>query len=193
MVPALLASTAVAKDVPTTCQDLCSTYTSTLCVITAIHDVVAGSVVDCTSARDIQIAGGELRIHDAQFVLRGKSLLLSSGGKITADCPQSFARIGFTVDVVNAINQPANGNGKLTARCGVAGGRIQLTAGGAVTIAGLGIDANGTAPNAPGGTVRIASDSTVTISTDVTAEATGGKAPGGTILAEAAAGVPAVR
>ena len=146
--------------------------------MSAIHDVVPGSVIDCTAARDIQVTG-ELRVHDGQFALIGKSLTLS--GKLVADCPQGFGPIGFAVRVVETITQPASQGGKLTARCGEGGGRIDLEAGGAITLAGLGIDANGTAADAAGGTVHLASDGAVTIAAAVTADASGGAARGGTI------------
>jgi hypothetical protein len=71
---------------------LFSTFTSTSCVVTAAKDIFPGSDVDCTDDRDIQVNGGEIRVHDGRFVLRGRSLTLNNGGKLVADCPQSSTR-----------------------------------------------------------------------------------------------------
>jgi hypothetical protein len=174
-----------AKDVPTTCQDVCSTYTSTLCVVTAVKDIVVSSDVNCTSARDIRIDGGELRVHDGSFILRGKSLELKNGGKITADCPQSFSTIGYRVEVTNTITFVANSGAKMSARCGRNGGSIALNAGGNVTVDALGIDVDGSANDARGGSVNITSAGTVTVLAAISAEATGGVAEGGDIQIEA--------
>jgi hypothetical protein len=181
----LFASTVGAKDVPTTCQDICSTYTSTLCVVTAVKDIVGGSVVDCTTARDIRLeAGSDLRVHDATFVLRGKSLV-SYGGLITADCPQAFERIGFRVETSGAITFVTGSGAKMSARCSRNGGTIALNAGGNVTVDALGIDASGSTNDAPGGTIDITSGGTVTLRAPLSAEATGGEAEGGDIHVQA--------
>jgi hypothetical protein len=64
-----------AKDVPTTCADACDTLTSSACTVTTTHDdIVAGSDIDCTSARTITVDGGILKVHDGYFTLRGKDL-----------------------------------------------------------------------------------------------------------------------
>src|SRR2546425_428581 len=62
---------------PTTCQTMCDTLTSTLCVVNTSKTIVPGSVVDCTNARDVQISGGHLLVHDAKFTLKSKSVLLN--------------------------------------------------------------------------------------------------------------------
>jgi hypothetical protein len=174
-------SLAVAKDPFTTCQDVCDTLTSTTCTINSVHDVVAGSDVDCTTSRDITVTGGELRVHDGAFILRGKSLTLTNGGEIVADCPQAFVPIGYELVVADHLTMVANSQAKLSARCGVSGGRVAITTNGTVAIAALGIDVNGTAADAPGGDVRIAGGGAVTIGAEVSADATQGLAPGGTI------------
>ena len=175
-----------AKDPPSTCADICDTLTSTACTVTTTHDdIVAGSDIDCTSDRTLTIDGGVLTVHDGHFILRGKSLVLKNGGKITADCPQSFTHIGFRVVVDEMIDFWTSSGGKMEARCGVGGGHIALEAGGDVEIAALGIDVNGTSSDAPGGSVSIVSDEDVIIQADITAEATGGVAEGGSIEIEA--------
>jgi hypothetical protein len=177
---------AAAKIVYTTCQDICSTYTSTLCIVTAAKDITPGSDVDCTDARDIQVNGGELRVHDGRFTLRGKSLSLQNGGRLVADCPQAFDAIGYRVEVLDAISIAANSAGKMTARGGVQGGAIGLLAGTSVTIDGLGIDANGSATDAPGGSVAIEAGTTASILASVSADGFGGVAEGGRISVDAA-------
>ena len=175
-----------AKDVPTTCSDICDTLTSSSCEVTTTHDdIVAGSDIDCTSARTITVDGGTLKIHDGIYALRGKSLTLENGGKLIADCPQSFTNIGFRVVVDETISFVASSGGKMEGRCGVGGGHIALEAGGDVSIDALGIDVNGTQVSGPGGSVSIVSDGDVAILADVTAEATGGIAEGGSIEVEA--------
>jgi hypothetical protein len=181
----LLATSAIAKDVTTSCADVCTTYTATLCVVTAVRDVLGGSNVDCSTARDIVIDGGELRVHDSWFFLRGKSLTLLNGGKITADCPQSFEPIGFGVYVTAGMTMAAGSQAKLSARCEKRGGRVEVEAGGDVIVDALGIDANGTAADASGGYVRLDAAGDVTLFADVSAEATGGTAHGGTIVVRA--------
>jgi hypothetical protein len=177
---------AAAKIVYTTCQDICSTYTSTLSIVTAAKDITPGSDVDCTDARDIQVNGGELRVHDGRFTLRGKSLSLQNGGRLVADCPQAFDAIGYRVEVLDAISIAANSAGKMTARGGVQGGAIGLLAGTSVTIDGLGIDANGSATDAPGGSVAIEAGTTASILASVSADGFGGVAEGGRISVDAA-------
>jgi hypothetical protein len=178
---ALLASVAHGKDPLTTCADVCDTLTSTSCVVSAVHDVTPGSVVDCTAERAIQIDGGELRVHDGQFTLRGKSLQLLDGGQIIADCPQDFEQVGFAIDVQETLSFVSNDGGKLSARCEVAGGTIQIDAGGNVIVSALGIDASGTDADAPGGSVSIDAGGYVLLYTSVVADAGGGTAPGGSI------------
>ena len=104
---------------------------------------------------------------------------------MTADCPQHFTPVGFTVQVTGAITFVANGGGKMSARCEEGEGRIVLEAGGAVTIAALGIDAGASANDRPAGTVRVLAEGTVQVLADVTANALGGAAQGGTIEIEA--------
>jgi hypothetical protein len=181
VVGGVLAGTAGAKDVPTTCADICNTLTSTSCTISSVHDVVSGSDVDCSSARALHVSGGELRVHDGQFTLRGKSLDLDSSGKITADCPQAFENIGFRIVVQEGVTFVTNGGGKMSARCSAGGGSILLDTGGAVALAALGIDVGASAADAPGGSLRIDAGGDVTVGAAITADAYGGSAPGGTI------------
>lgn len=100
------------------------------------------------------IQNAQLKVHDGRFILRGKSLTLD-GGKLVADCPQAFEGIGYRVEVAEGITFVANSGSKMTARCEVGGGAITLNAPTSVTIAALGIDANGSATDAPGGSVSI--------------------------------------
>jgi hypothetical protein len=169
------------KDTPSTCADVCDVLTASSCTITTVHDVAVGSKIECTNARDIAVNGGELRVHDGVFSIGGRSLTMSNGGKITADCPQSFSPIGFEVTVADDIVLVAASQAKLSARCGVAGGFVSLIARDGITIDALGIDVNGTAAGAPGGSARLSAGGTVSVRADVTADATQGVATGGNI------------
>jgi hypothetical protein len=175
-----------AKDPYTVCSDVCDTLTATTCDITGTHTVTAGSDIDCTTARDITIDGGTLSVHDGLFTIRGKSLTLTDGGLIEADCPQDFIPVGFSITTTGGVSLPSSSAAKLTARCEEEGGRIAVDAGGDITIDGLGINANGTSADAPGGSVRLSAGGTVSVAADVFAEATGGAAHGGTIRIDAA-------
>ena len=179
---AALASTVAAKDLPSTCQDICDTLTATACMVSTVHDVVVGSAIDCTTARDVTVSGsGEIRVHDGMLSLRAKSITLTSGGKITADCPQAFVPTGFELIVADDFTMVAGGGAKLSARCDAAGGTVAVSAYDAITVAALGIDANGTGLDAPGGSIRLAAGGTVSLLADLSADATQGLASGGVI------------
>jgi hypothetical protein len=178
----LFAAPATAKDTFSTCQSICDTLTSTACTITTTHDVVAGSAIDCTSARTITIDGGHLRVHDGTFSLSGKSLTLTNGGTIIADCPQGFTPVGYTLRTTESVGMVASSQTKLAANCTTQGGRIAIDAGTTIVIQALGIDVDGGGASAPGGSVRLDAAGAITIWSDVHADAKSqGAAAGGTI------------
>jgi len=181
-VAVLAGSTALGKDPALACSDICDTLTATTCAVTTVHEIAAGADIDCTGARDISLSGsGELRVHDGQFAVRGKSITLGSGARIDADCPQGFVPVGYRLIVDEDLIMVAASQAKLEARCTKQGGRIVVDAGGDITIDALGADASGDAPGAPGGAVRLAAGGTVSIDADLQASATQGAAAGGVV------------
>jgi hypothetical protein len=90
--------------------------------------------------------------------------------------------VGFALSTVADVTINSGSQGKLSARCGIEGGRVVVEAAGDVTIGGLGIDVEGTGTDAPGGYVRLEALGVVTILADVTAQASSqGAASGGRI------------
>jgi len=142
----------------TTCAHLCpGTPTPDPCVVAQTVNVLPGSVIDCgTSA--VHVTGGDLLVHDARFVLKARAVFVSNR-TIVADCPASSAVQGFELRTTDYIS--VGQGGKLLASCDAGGGRIALVASGAITVAGLGIQAKGTAPGADGGLIAIRSGAAV--------------------------------
>jgi hypothetical protein len=167
---------------PTTCAHLCPNLPQS-CVVASTVTVVPGSIIDC-GTRDVQVTGGDLVVHDGRFELRAGTVAVSSGHGIVADCPQATARQGFTLRTTGTVE--IGTSGRLRANCDEGGGTMIIEAGGNVTIGGLGVEANGTAIDAPGGSVQIWSKGTVSVvgtNSHVDAKATGtnGTAAGGAV------------
>lgn len=169
----------------TACVHICPGYPNVqLCIPTQDVTVVAGSLIDC-GTRDVQLTNASLKVSDGLFTLKARSLLVQQGAgsdrSITADCPQSTDRHGFTIETTQGITVGAGG--LLRANCPTQGGTIVLDAGTAVSIGGSGVQANGTALSAPGGTLSIRSAGSVTTTAGLTAYSTStdGNASGGTV------------
>lgn len=167
---------------PSTCASICTgTYSSTLCRVSGDVHVVSGSQVDC-QWRAIEVpTGARLLVHDGAATLRGSSLSVADGGKIEGDCPLNATIPSFTITVSGAISVSGTGGSKISSRCGLGGGTVQLTAGGAVSLGALGVDVGGSSTNADGGTFEVLAEGAVTTSAAIRASVTGGVAKGGHI------------
>jgi hypothetical protein len=160
----------------TGCVNICPGYpNATTCVLGSTVTVVPGSIIDC-GTRAVQITGGDLLVHDGQFILKAASILIT-GHTITADCPQTSGQQGFALQTTGDITL---GNaGSLHADCDAGGGPISLTAGGAISVGGTGIHTNGTAQNADAGTITLSASGTVTTTAKLEATVLSGVANGG--------------
>ena len=166
----------------TSCQNLCpGTPTPKRCVVGHTVKIVPGSIIDCgTSA--VQVSGGDLLVHDGQFILKAGSVTVTRH-LIQADCLEgSVGQQGFTLQTTGDIT--VGNGGKMSVTCSGGAGSVTLTAGKAVTIGGLGIDANGQGTSAQGGRVIITAGGAVTTTATIdakTSATSGGPASGGGI------------
>jgi hypothetical protein len=165
----------------TSCSHLCPGLPNP-CIVTSTVNVVPGSNIDC-GTRYVQVTGGDLLVHDGRFNLKAGQLLVS-GRTITADCPQGSGKQGFGLDIAGDVTLGTQAS--LRTSCAVHGGMIGVKATGQVTVGGWGIEANGTAANGPGGTVRITADGALTTTAKIEAKGTTGTAAGGSIELRAA-------
>jgi len=160
----------------TACVNLCPDLGDP-CVVNQNVTVVAGSNIEC-GTRAVVVSGGDLLVHDGRFALRARSLEINSAHTLTADCPQLSSNLGFTIQVTEGITIGVGAS--MRANCDAGGGIVTLDAGGPVNVGGLGIQANGTAQNGPGGRIGIRTTGAVTTTTQLKATTTNtGDAAGG--------------
>jgi cysteine-rich repeat protein len=149
----------------TTANDLCAP-TVDPCTVTGTISVANGSILDFGTRalvvqKTLDVGGGAMTIRAGSVrVAPGGSLLGKSTGK------------GGTITIVAVTTIAVEASGSTLARVDTSGdgggGRIDFTAGGAVTLAGS-LTSRGSTNAGPGGTISIVAGSSLTVTGPITA------------------------
>jgi hypothetical protein len=170
----------------------CTCSGSGLCQITTSQTVSAGAVVDC-SGRDVVVAGGggSIQVTNGFVTVKANNLTINAQRFIKAE-RSGAAPFGVNVSVTGVLDV----GGWISAKSNTGGGAIALEAGGNILISpgsagGDGLNVDGTASNARGGSIKANSaGGNVVIDDPIYARAAStGVADGGSITIDAAGSV----